>query len=123
MIKFDQEKKRLVMGTLVIPYPTKERLFQDLLSNAISYGIAIMVSSILHHFFMVKSFRNLWGIVGRKKGKVLIDSDTYEWLDWGLTFIVGLFVFTLVDHAMNYILEWIKKQREQYVKEQELEKK
>ncbi len=122
MIKFDKEKKRLVVGTLVIPYPTKERLFQDLFSNAISYGIAILVSSILHHFFAVKSFRNLWGIVGRKKGKVMIDSDTYEWLDWTLTFIVALFVFTIVDHAMDYIIEWFKKQREEYLAEQSSDK-
>lgn len=121
MITFDKEKKRLVMGTLVIPYPTRERLFQDLFSNAISYGIAIMVSSILHHFFAVKSFRNLWGIVGRKKGKVMIDSETYEWLDWCLTFIIALFVFTIVDHAMEYIMEWLKKQREIYKAEQDRE--
>jgi|GEM_PF-3161219 len=121
MIKFDKEKKRLVIGTLVIPYPTKERLFQDLFSNAISYGIAIMVSGILHHFFAVKSFRNLWGIVGRKKGKVMIDSETYEWLDWALTFIVALFVFTIVDHAMEYIIEWFKKQRAAYLEDQSKE--
>jgi hypothetical protein len=114
MFKFDKEKKRLVIGTLVIPYPTKDRLIQDLIGNAISYGIAIMVSSVLHHFFAVKSFRNLWGIIGKKKGKVMIDSDTYEWLDWTLTFIVGLFVFTIVDHAMDYFVEWLKKQKEAY---------
>jgi hypothetical protein len=121
MIKFDKEKKRLVIGTLVIPYPTRERLFMDLISNAISYGIAIMVSSILHHFFTVKSFRNLWGILGRRKGKTFIDADTYEWIDWGLTFIVGLFVFTIVDHAMDYIMEWLKKQREEMQKTDSLE--
>ena len=114
MIKFDKVKKRLVLGSLIIPYPTKDRLIQDLIGNAISYGIAILISSILHHFFAVKSFRNLWGILGRKKGKVMIDSDTYEWLDWGLTFIVGLFVFTIVDHAMDYIFAWVKKQKEEY---------
>lgn len=114
MITFDKEKKRLVIGSLVIPYPTKARLIQDLIGNAISYGIAILVSSTLHHFFAVKSVRNLWGIIGKKKGKVMIDSDTYAWLDWVLTFIVALFVFTIVDHAMDYIFDWLRKQKKEY---------
>ncbi|MBC7486263.1 MAG: hypothetical protein H7282_05895 [Cytophagaceae bacterium] len=120
MITFDKENARLVIGSLIIPYPTKQRLIQDLIANAVSYGIAILVSGILHKFFAVKSFRNLWGIVGRKKGKVLIDSDTYAWIDWTLTFIIGLFVFTVMEHVMEHVIEWYKREKEKHKENEKL---
>jgi len=119
MVSFDKENARLVIGSLIIPYPTKQRLIQDLIANAISYGIAIFVSSILHRFFAVKSFRNLWGIVGKKKGKVMIDSDTYAWIDWTLTFIIGLFVFTIMEHVMEHVISWYKEQKQKQSEETE----
>lgn len=112
MVSFDKENARLVIGSLIIPYPTKQRLIQDLIANAISYGIAILVSGILHKFFAVKSFRNLWGIMGKKKGKIMINSDTYAWIDWTLTFIIGLVVFTIMEHVMQYVIEWYKDQKQ-----------
>ncbi|MDF2455135.1 MAG: hypothetical protein K0R51_1128 [Cytophagaceae bacterium] len=112
MVSFDKENARLVIGSLIIPYPTRQRLIQDLIANAISYGIAILVSGILHRFFAVRSFRNLWGIVGKKKGKVMIDGDTYAWIDWTLTFIIGLFVFTIMEHVMEHVINWYKEQKE-----------
>ena len=113
MISFDKQNARMVIGTLIIPYPTRQRLIQDLIANAVSYGIAMMVSGILHHFFAVKNFRNLWGILGRKKGKMLIDADTYAWIDWTLTFLIGLFVFTIMEHVMHHAIAWYKKKREE----------
>ncbi|HSZ72211.1 MAG TPA: hypothetical protein VK750_06005 [Cytophagaceae bacterium] len=111
MVTFDKANARLVIGSLIIPYPTKQRLIQDLIANAVSYAIAVLVSGILHHFFAVKNFRNLWGILGKKKGKVMIDADTYAWIDWTLTFIIGLFVFTIMEHVMHYVIKWYKEKQ------------
>lgn len=84
---------------------------KELLVNGISAILAIGVSALLSKFFTVKSFRNLWGIA-KRKDKLLVDKDTYEWLNAGILFIVGLFVFSIVEDILNKYVEERKRDKD-----------
>jgi len=84
---------------------TKGQVLKELFVNGVSAIIALFVSSILSRFFTVRSFRNLWGLAAKKKDKMLIDKDTYEWLNVIIIFIVGLFVFSIVEELLSKYVE------------------
>jgi hypothetical protein len=88
---------------------TWAQVFTELLINGISAIIALFVSSLLGKFFAVRNLRNLWGLAARKKSKILIDKDTYEWLNIIIIFVIGLFVFSIVEEILSKYLEERKK--------------
>ena len=68
--------------------------------NGVSYAIALLVSSFLHHFISVRNVRNLWGVANKDKN-LMINKDTWEWLNYIIVFAVGLVVFTVVENFME----------------------
>ncbi|HTF81184.1 MAG TPA: hypothetical protein VL947_05650 [Cytophagales bacterium] len=78
---------------------------KELFINGVSALITLVVSQVLGKFFAVRSFRNLWGLAARKRDKVLINKDTYEWLNIVLIFIIGLFVFSIIEQVLHRYFE------------------
>lgn len=88
---------------------TKKKVIQELVSNGVAGLIALLTTSILKHFFVVRSVKNLWGIAA-KKDKYKISAESFEWLNWILVFLVGLVVFTIVEQIMEKYFEEREKQ-------------
>jgi hypothetical protein len=87
------------------PIITRKKVALEMLANGVAALCAILVYTILKKFFVVKSFRNLWGLAAKKKGKMLVDKDTFEWMSGVLIFIIALFVFTYVEELVEKYLE------------------
>ncbi len=84
---------------------TWSQITKELIINGVSAIIAILVSSLLNRFFVVRSVKNLWGFAA-KKDKMLVSKNSYEWLSYIVMFIVGLLVFSFVEQIMeNYMNE------------------
>ncbi len=75
----------------------KKKVVYELMSNAVAWGCALLVSHILKGFLLVPKLENGFGLFNRHH-KVKVSSTTFEFLSWGIVFVVGLVVFTVVEY-------------------------
>jgi hypothetical protein len=102
---FNEEKEALqrsIKKMRVTPI-SKETLLKELVINGVSWAVSVSISMLLRQFVVVKSVKNLWGVFNRDK--VLLDKTEFEVLSWILAFIIGLFVFTVVERFMEIYLD------------------
>ena len=82
----------------------QRRLIFELLSNAIAWAVTLVVTQLLRSFLIVPKLSNAYGLFNRKK-KIMVSGDTFDILSWVIIFIVGLIVFTIVEHIAERYLE------------------
>lgn len=87
---------------------TKEKVIFELITNGVAAIVSLLVSFILHQVFVEKSYKNLWGLAVRKN-KVAVNGITFEIISGITIFIIGLFVFTIVENVMEKYFEIRKK--------------
>lgn len=86
-------------------------VIQKTLGNLVGFAIGIFVTNSFTHYVTEKrSVKNLFGLVGRKK--VLVN-ETPEWVQYGLSILLGFIVLELINHFFEskkhiQILNFIK---------------
>lgn len=100
--------KRGIRKTQIEPI-NRKKIAKELIANGVAWILSIVITLFLKQFFAVKNIRNLWGLGA--KDKVLVSQTTFDILGWIAAFILGMFVFTLVEKIMeNYLEERNKSQ-------------
>lgn len=91
--------------------PTKQKIIRELISNGIAWIISLGVSFIIHGFFEERNLKNQAKHAigkflnrGEMKDKTLVDSETLSLIQWLIVFIIGLFIFSIIEHITeNYL--------------------
>ena len=75
----------------------KKKVVYELMSNAVAWGCALVTSQILKSYIFVPKLENGFGLFNNHQ-KIKVSSNTFDTLSWMIVFIVGLLVFTVVEH-------------------------
>lgn len=74
-------------------------LIQQTLGNFVGFVVAMGVTNYFSHYVLEKrSFKNLFGLAGRKKVSV---NDIPEWMQYGLSIIIGFIVLEYINYALQ----------------------
>lgn len=65
---------------------------------SIGYLAGLSASMLVSKFFVRKGLSNLWGLTTKKE---TLDRDTYEWLMFASSYLIGLVVMATI----NYLLK------------------
>lgn len=66
--------------------------------NAVGLGIAMLTAKFVQSFFEVEGFSNLWGLFSSRH---VVDETTYEYINFGVEFVITLVAFTLTGHLIE----------------------
>jgi zinc transporter ZupT len=87
-------------------------VIQKTLGNLVGFAVGVLITnSFTHYVTERRSVKNLFGLAGRKK--VLVN-DTPEWIQYGLSILLGFIVVEMINHffgSKKHILIW------KYIKE------
>jgi zinc transporter ZupT len=82
-------------------------VIQKTLGNLVGFAVGVLITnSFTHYVTERRSVKNLFGLVGRKK--VLVN-ETPEWVQYGLSILLGFIVLELINHffeSKKHILIW-----------------
>lgn len=67
---------------------------------AVGYLAGLTASNLVSRFFVKKGLVNLWGIAAKREA---VKKDTYEWLMFIASYLIGLAVMLAVSYAMKKI--------------------
>lgn len=71
-------------------------VIQKTLGNLVGFAVGVMITnSFTHYVTERRSVKNLFGLAGRKK--VLVN-DTPEWIQYGLSILLGFIVLEVINH-------------------------
>lgn len=76
-------------------------LWEEILSNVIGWLGGLFSVDLLSEFFAVRSWKNAWGLFSRKK---TVSAETFEFMEWILTAIVGFVVLILINRLVRKIV-------------------
>lgn len=82
-------------------------VIQKTLGNLVGFAVGVLITnSFTHYVTERRSVKNLFGLAGRKK--VLVN-ETPEWVQYGLSILLGFIVLELINHffeSKKHILIW-----------------
>ncbi|MCD6019069.1 MAG: hypothetical protein K0S53_2190 [Bacteroidetes bacterium] len=82
-------------------------VIQKTLGNLVGFAVGVLITnSFTHYVTERRSAKNLFGLAGRKK--VLVN-DTPEWIQYGLSILLGFILLELINHffaSKKHILIW-----------------
>lgn len=82
-------------------------VIQKTLGNLVGFAVGVLITnSFTHYVTERRSAKNLFGLAGRKKIQV---NDTPEWVQYGLSILLGFIVLELINHffsSKKHILIW-----------------
>ena len=85
----------------------KDFVINQALGNFVGFIVGMSVTHMFSHYVLEKrSFKNLFGLAGRKKVQV---NDIPEWLQWTISAIIGWIALEYVNHLIQtkkHILAW-----------------
>ena len=102
---------------------SKEHIIKEFVTNGVAGIVSILVSALVHNFFIPNDWKDLsnakelikhgWRTRVKKEDDhiIVLDSTTYEILNWTILFLVGLIVFTFVENLMENYLELRKNKK------------
>ena len=73
---------------------TLNTIIEEIIANGIGWIAGLASVDLLGEFFIVKKWYNLGGIFSKKTA---IDSDTFSFLEWTLTAIIGFIVMIVIN--------------------------
>jgi len=76
---------------------------EELIANAIGWVAGLLSVDLLSYFFTVRSWKNGWGVFSKK---ATVSADTFSFLEWTVTAIVGFVVLFVVN---RYVGNWLLK--------------
>ncbi len=71
---------------------------------SVGYLAGLSASMLVSQFFVKKGLANLWGLTAKRDA---VNKDTYEWLMFGASYIIGLLVMV----SINYLLQRMRGQK------------
>ncbi len=90
----------------------KRKVIFELMSNAIAWGVTLIVTQILKSFLIVPKLENGFGVFNRGR-KIKVSGDVFDILSWIIIFMVGLIIFTVVEHYAEKYLDQTRFGREE----------
>lgn len=75
--------------------------YDKLTGTFIGFLIGMSATGLVAQFFETRSIRNLWGITAKK---TLVDKNTFSYLEWFISFVIGFIVFEVFT---NYVKEYL----------------
>ncbi len=73
-------------------------LANEVLNLSVGYMAGLTASNLVSKFFVKKGLVNLWGLAAKREA---INKDTYEWLMFGSSYLIGLAVMITVSFLMT----------------------
>lgn len=80
-------------------------LCNNFLGNFIGFAIGSASTSLVAHFFTVRSIKNIWGLTA---SKTVVDKQTFHLFEWIVSVIAGFIVFELVS-------KWVKQKTKPFL--------
>ncbi len=74
------------------------KLLEETVSNVIGWIAGLLSIDILDYFFIQKSWKNVWGVFSKR---TVVDAETYSFLEWLLTALLGFLVMVLVNRLVR----------------------
>lgn len=75
-------------------------VINEVTNLAVGYLAGLTASNLVSRFFVKKGLVNLWGIAAKREA---VKKDTYEWLMFIASYLIGLAVMLAVSYAMKKI--------------------
>ncbi len=87
-----------------------EKLIEEIISNGAGWIAGIVSIDLLDLFFIQKSWKNAWGIFSKK---TVVDAQTYSFLEWATTALIGFIVMLLVNRIVRnkFLAKILKKNK------------
>lgn len=73
-------------------------LIGEVTNLAVGYLAGLTASNLVSRFFVKKGLVNLWGLAAKKEA---VGRDTYEWLMFIASYLIGLVVMLGVSYLMQ----------------------
>jgi bacteriorhodopsin len=73
-------------------------LGQEVLNLAIGYLAGLAASNMVAKFFVKRGLVNLWGVAASRDA---LKKDTYEWVMFIASYLIGLLVMVAVQYGMR----------------------
>lgn len=77
-------------------------LYDQLTGNFMGFLIGMSASGLVSHFFETRSIKNLWGLAAHKR---VVDKDTFSFLEWAISILIGFVVFEIVTKVIKERLD------------------
>ena len=77
-------------------------LYNSLTGSFIGFVVGMAATSLVSRFFETRSFKNLWGLTAKKK---LVDKETFGFMEWAISIVIGFLVFELFQKVVKPKLE------------------
>lgn len=71
---------------------------QEVLNLAIGYLAGLLASNLVTAFFVKRGIGNLWGLTS---GRDALKRDTYDWVLFISSYVIGLVVMIAVQYGMR----------------------
>ncbi len=72
----------------------------EITNLAVGYLAGLTASNLVSRFFVKKGLVNLWGLAAKREA---VSKDTYEWLMFISSYLIGLAVLLGVSYLMHKI--------------------
>ncbi len=70
----------------------------EAINLSVGYLAGLTASNLVSRFFVKKGLVNLWGLAAKREA---VDKDTYEWMMFGTSYLIGLCVMLVVNQLMQ----------------------
>jgi len=75
-------------------------LLNEIINLSVGYLAGLTASNLVSRYFVKKGLVNLWGLAAKREA---VGKDTYEWLMFFASYLIGLIVMLAVSYLMKKI--------------------
>ncbi len=75
-------------------------LLNEIINLSVGYLAGLTASNLVSRYFVKKGLVNLWGLTAKREA---VGKDTYEWLMFFASYLIGLIVMLAVSYLMKKI--------------------
>jgi hypothetical protein len=90
------------MGRVVNRKSIGRYLYDQLTGNFAGFLIGMSATGLVSRFFETRSLKNLWGLTSRK---TVVSRETFGWLEWTISIIIGFIVFEIITKILKERLD------------------
>jgi hypothetical protein len=80
-------------------------VYSNYTGNFIGFAIGMASTRLVAHFYTTRSLKNLWGLTAKK---AVVDKQTFSFMEWAISIIIGFLVFEVIS-------KWVKKKLNPYL--------
>jgi hypothetical protein len=73
-------------------------LYNQLTGNFAGFLIGMSATGLVSRFFEKRGLRNLWGLTSKK---TVVSRDTFGWLEWTISIVIGFIVFEIITKVLK----------------------